>query len=65
MLDPVKFIERHANVGDPAPQESCRLIAARHEALATARERHSARVARIEQAAKELDEHVQAILEEK
>ena len=65
MLDPVKSIERHTNVGDPAPQESRRLIAARRGALATARERHAARVARIERAAKGLDENVQAILEEK
>ncbi len=62
LLDPVKFIERHNNVGDPHPDESRRLIAKRRAALAQARQRHADRVARLEAAAKKLDAEVAAIL---
>jgi len=62
MLDPVKFIERHNNVGDPHPDESRRMIAIRRESLEEAQKRHKERAARIEEAAKKLDEEVKAIL---
>jgi len=63
-LDPVKFLERHTNVGDPAPLESLRLIARRRKALADAAQRHTARLDRIRQAEQRLDAEVAAVLKE-
>ena len=64
MLDPVKFIERRTNLGDPRPDESRRLIGLRRDALAQARERHADRVAVVEKAAKKLATEVAAIVGE-
>jgi len=63
-LNPVKFIERHNNVGDPAPEESLRMIRLRRDTLAEARGRHRDRVARIENAAERLAREIHAIMAE-
>ena len=61
-LDPVKFIARHNNLGDPNPDESRRMIGVRRDALASARQRHTDRVARIENAEKKLESEVNAVV---
>jgi argininosuccinate lyase len=61
-LDPVEFIERHNNLGDPAPEESRRMIRLRRETLAEANKRHTQRQARIDEAAKKLAAEVAAIV---
>ena len=61
-LDPVKFIYRHNNVGDPHPDESRRMIAKRRKWLEEAKARHAERVRRIEEADKKLNAEVEAIL---
>ena len=63
-LDPVKFIERHNNLGDPAPAETRRLIASRRDVLAKADQRQCGRVARLAKAADMLDNEVNAIIGE-
>lgn len=63
-LDPVEFIKRHDNLGDPHPDESRRLIAIRREALAGARARHRERVAQLDSAAERLAAEVEAIIGE-
>lgn len=62
MLDPVKFIERHDNVGDPNPKETLRLIAVRRAALADAAKRQADRRARLTKAEQMLESEIQAIL---
>ena len=61
-LDPVKFIERHNNVGDPHPDESRRMIDLRRKALDEARQRHTERLLRIEEADRKLAAEVEAII---
>ncbi|NQT11987.1 MAG: hypothetical protein HQ582_04530, partial [Planctomycetes bacterium] len=61
-LDPVEFIKRHNNLGDPAPEESRRMIGLRRKMLAEAAERHAQRRARIDQAAEKLAAEVAAVL---
>ena len=61
-LDPVQFIKRHNNLGDPAPEESRRMIRLRRESLAKAKGRHAERVARIEAADQRLNAEVAAIV---
>jgi len=62
MLDPVEFIQRHDNLGDPHPDESNRLIAIRRESLAEAGKRNADRVARIQEAEKKLENEIKAII---
>jgi len=64
MLDPVEFIQRHDNLGDPHPDESSRLIAIRRESLAEAEKRNADRVTRIQEAEKKLESEVKAIIAE-
>ncbi len=64
-LDPVEFIKRHDNLGDPAPRESLRMIEIRRKTLAEAAKRHAERLARIDKAAKKLEAEVAAILGER
>jgi len=64
-LDPHKFIERHNNVGDPNPQETLRLVAARRTDLAGLQKRQAERRARLESAQRKLTAEVQAVLEPK
>jgi len=64
MLDPVKFMDRHRNLGDPAPEETLRLIGIRRADLAKAKRHQDGRVARIKKAARMLDDEVKAILGE-
>jgi argininosuccinate lyase len=60
-LDPVKFIERHDNVGDPHPRETLRMAGSRRQALAAVTGRQSLRKQRIEEAAVKLSAEVVAI----
>jgi argininosuccinate lyase len=62
LLDPVEFIKRHNNLGDPAPEESRRMIGLRQEALVETKRRHAQRQARIDEAAKKLAAEVAAIV---
>ena len=61
-LDPVEFIKRHNNLGDPAPEESRRMIGLRRTTLAEAKSRHAQRLTRLEKAAKKLDAEITAIV---
>ena len=61
-LDPVQFIKRHNNLGDPAPEESRRMIRLRRGSLVEARDRHAKRIAQIEAAARRLNGEVAAIV---
>jgi len=64
MLDPVKLIERHSNVGDPHPDESRRMITARREQLAHTRQRHQHQLERIKNAEAKLETEVETIIGE-
>jgi len=61
-LDPVEFIKRHNNLGDPAPGESQRMIRLRQATLAEANKRQTQRQARIDEAAKKLAAEVATII---
>jgi argininosuccinate lyase len=61
-LDPVKFIERHDNVGDPHPSEALRMAGLRRQALADAEARQSLRKERIETARAKLAAEIRAIV---
>jgi len=61
-LDPVKFIERHNNLGDPHPSETLRMAGLRRQALADAEARQSFRKDRIETARTKLAAEVRAIV---
>lgn len=63
-LDPVKFIERHNNLGDPNPSESRRMITLRRDSLAAACQRHADRVAKIDAAKEKLESEVKVIVSE-
>ncbi|MEW6358821.1 MAG: lyase family protein [Planctomycetota bacterium] len=63
-LDPVKFVKRHDNVGDPHPDESRRMIAKRREALAVLHKKHGERLAKLDAAEKKLATEVKAIMDE-
>jgi len=61
MFDPVKFLERHNNVGDPNPAETRRLVSARRKALAELTQRQTQRRARLQQASARLSSEIAAI----
>lgn len=61
LLDPVKFFERHQNVGDPHPDETLRLIGVRRAALGGMQERQTARRAKLQQADERLAAEIAAI----
>jgi|GEM_PF-721072 len=65
MFDPVKFLERHNNVGDPNPKETRRLINVRRAELAALTERQSQRRAKLEQANQRLSAETAAIIHSK
>jgi len=48
IFDPVKFLERHNNVGDPNPKETLRLVEVRRKQLAESRQRQQERRGRVE-----------------
>lgn len=62
MFDPVKFLERHNNVGDPNPQETLRMVSARRTALAGLIQRQNQRRAKLQQAGERLATETAAIL---
>jgi hypothetical protein len=62
MFDPVKFLERHNNVGDPNPKETRRLVSVRRAALAGLAQRQTERRAKLEQAGKRLSSETAAII---
>ena len=62
MFDPVKFLERHNNVGDPNPEETRRLINVRRTALAEATERQVQRRHQLEEAQRKLAVEITAIV---
>ncbi|WP_425395911.1 lyase family protein [Aeoliella sp.] len=50
LLDPVKFLERHTNPGDPNPDETRRMVQVRRERLAEMQARHDERQEKIKDA---------------
>jgi len=65
MLDPVKFLQRHNNTGDPHPDETRRLIGLRRKALAQTARRQAERRGRLQEARRKLDAQIAAIVAEK
>jgi len=63
-LDPVAFVESHDIPGGPASTEVLRMVKARRDRLASERERLAERTARLETAAKELDEVTERMISE-
>jgi argininosuccinate lyase len=62
MLDPVKFLERHNNVGDPNPAETRRLITVRRAALAEAEKHQAQRRSKLQQASERLTSEIATII---
>ncbi len=56
------FFEKHANVGDPCPSETHRLIAQRRADLAQARQRQAQRRQHLEQATARLEAEIAALV---
>jgi len=65
IFDPVKFLERHDNVGDPNPKETLRLVEVRRKQLAESRKRQQQRRARVGAGFAKLREEIKAIIGEK
>jgi len=61
-LDPVAFVESHDLPGGPAPKEVTRMVAVRQGRLAEERERQKGRRARLETAAKKLDQATEEMI---
>jgi hypothetical protein len=61
-LDPAAFVESHDVIGGPASKEVLRMIAARRDQLAEARERLARRQARLEKGDRLLNEAVQKMI---
>jgi argininosuccinate lyase len=62
-LDPVAFVESHDVTGGPAAKEVQRMVEARRGRLAGEQERQGERRARLEKAAKKLDQAAEALIE--
>lgn len=62
IMDPVKFIERHNNTGDPNPRETARMVKIRREQLAGSRRPQLERRGRVEAGYKKLEAEIVAIL---
>ncbi|MGV8091566.1 MAG: lyase family protein [Mangrovibacterium sp.] len=62
IMDPVKFIERHNNTGDPNPKETERIVKIRHSILEESRQRQQERRQRVEVGYKKLMNEVNEIL---
>lgn len=62
IFDPVKFLQRHNNVGDPNPKETLRLIELRRKQLAESRQRQAERRACMEAGFAKLRGEIAAIL---
>ncbi|MGI6280026.1 MAG: lyase family protein [Acutalibacteraceae bacterium] len=62
-LDPVKFIERHNNIGDPNPNEVARQITQRREVLNGLKNRHNERLEKLKQAQDTLNSESKAIID--
>jgi argininosuccinate lyase len=65
IFDPVKFLERHNNVGDPNPQETRRLIGVRRAGLAELTKRQTQRRAKLQRASELLTTETTAIIRDK
>lgn len=61
MMDPVQFIERHRNTGDPHPKETARMVESRRRQLADSRAQQATRRGKIQEAMERLDREVAAI----
>ncbi len=64
MFDPEKFIQRHANVGDPLPNETRRMIGVRRRELEEMSAHQAARRAKLATARVKLIAEVQSVLDE-
>jgi len=62
MLDPVKFLQRHNNVGDPNPAETLRLIGVRRAQLEQLGRRQADRRTRLKQANDRLNAEIAAVI---
>ncbi|MBN1557052.1 MAG: hypothetical protein JW951_02765 [Lentisphaerae bacterium] len=61
LLDPEEFVQTHTHTGGTAPSENKRLLDARRQTLAEARERHAARRKQVDDAAARLKREIAAI----
>lgn len=64
IMDPVKFLERHNNIGDPNPKETERLVKIRRELLIESKHRQQERRQKVENGYKKLSKQVDEILSE-
>ena len=62
IFEPVRFIERHDNTGDPNPKETLRMIGIRRQQLADSRQTQKDRRARVEAGLAKLQAEIDAIL---
>lgn len=62
ILDPVEFIKRHNNVGDPAPKESERMIQIRYAMLNEAKKRQDVRKEKLKQARVRLENETSNVI---
>jgi len=65
MFDPVKFLERHNNVGDPHPAETRRMVTERRKQLAELTERQTQRREKLRRANERLAEKIASIIGKK
>ncbi len=65
IYDPIKFLERHNNVGDPNPKETLRLVEIRCKQLAESRTRQQERRGRVDAGFARLREEIKAIIGDK
>jgi len=63
IMDPVRFIERHTNTGDPNPKETARMVKIRRGQLAESRRRQIDRCRRVDAGLSKLQAEVAAILQ--
>jgi argininosuccinate lyase len=63
IMDPVSFIERHTNTGDPHPKETARMVKIRRAQLAESRRRQIDRCRRVDAGLSKLQAEVAAVLQ--
>jgi argininosuccinate lyase len=62
IMDPVEFIDRHNNTGDPHPKETVRMVGIRRKQLAVLRHFQAKRRNRIDSGYKKLESEISAIM---
>jgi len=62
IMDPVKFIERHNNIGDPNPKETIRMLEIRRKKLKELEQQQAVRRERVEKGYDKLKTEIESIL---